>query len=46
MITYNQGFNKEGDFQAHKTNVDERLIVTGFCTAAPMNDDYVEISVC
>jgi hypothetical protein len=46
MITYNQRFDQKGDFQANQTNVDERFIVTGFCTAAPMNDDYVEISVC
>ena len=44
--TYDQRIDKVSDFQADKSNVDVRLIVTGERTAAPMNDDHVEISIC
>ena len=44
--TYDQSIDKVSDFQADKSNVDVRLIVTGERTAAPMNDDHVEISIC
>jgi len=43
--TYYHSVDKVSDFQANKSSVNIRLMVTGERTAAPMNDDRVEIPI-